>query len=438
MPALRTRDNTQTQTLEVRTDKPSLPSLAIIAPTPKTFTFPVSHSLDISPYSTPSNSPFEPDFNSLELASPASSCLPTPPPLSRTLSPDSSVSLSSPSYNRKSESLDAERRPKRGDDGYIKRPENAFILFRRKCCEDSQRAEDEAASGGPTRKQRQADLSKTISHKWKTLSTKDRQYWEDLAKEKKKEHQQMYPDYVYRPQRVRDQAGKARNKKYTKRSRGRNAQHDADADGETAYVVSPRPISRSNSAPTPSYHTIHIPTVFARPSCPSSPSLVPMITRRAAYSGAAENIMSNFDYFPSNRSSDPMQQAGLEAGLQNFAQFSPTDSCDPDQQVPSDLNVQMGTDAIAGSSYPWNPNAIWQTEPSMLMGNDFNLDEIPPIELKQGIFNYGDDAAFGISPEATSMAFLSRISRRKMTIPSENIKLPINCQITAYPRSKVE
>jgi len=254
----------------------------------------------------------------------------------------------------------------------------------------------------------------------------------------------MYPDYVYRPQRVRDQDGKARNKKYTKRSRGRNAQHDADADGETAYVVSPRPISRSNSAPTPSYHTIHIPTVFARPSCPSSPSLVPMITRRAAYSGAAENIMSNFDYFPSNRSSDPMQQAGLEAdlqssdlmrdlfdlpaqrqslssatssltsgpytpsfvlGQQNFAQFSPTDSCDPDQQVPSDLNVQMGTDAIAGSSYPWNPNAIWQTEPSMLMGNDFNLDEIPPIELKQGIFNYGDDATFGISPEATLNGF---------------------------------
>ncbi|KAH9991886.1 hypothetical protein BJV77DRAFT_906672, partial [Russula vinacea] len=30
----------------------------------------------------------------------------------------------------------SERRPKKGDEDYIKRPENAFILFRRKCCED--------------------------------------------------------------------------------------------------------------------------------------------------------------------------------------------------------------------------------------------------------------------------------------------------------------
>ncbi|KAJ3719583.1 hypothetical protein DFJ43DRAFT_1005375, partial [Lentinula guzmanii] len=49
--------------------------------------------------------------------------------------------------------------------------------------------------------------TKTISQKWKSLSKKDRQYWEDLAKEKKKVHREMYPNYVFRPQRVRDKDG---------------------------------------------------------------------------------------------------------------------------------------------------------------------------------------------------------------------------------------
>ncbi|KAF8206938.1 hypothetical protein K438DRAFT_1464118, partial [Mycena galopus ATCC 62051] len=41
-----------------------------------------------------------------------------------------------------------ERRPKKGDDDYVKRPENAFILFRRKCCGD--RALSLASSSAPS------------------------------------------------------------------------------------------------------------------------------------------------------------------------------------------------------------------------------------------------------------------------------------------------
>ncbi|THV03647.1 hypothetical protein K435DRAFT_580310, partial [Dendrothele bispora CBS 962.96] len=52
------------------------------------------------------------------------------------------------------------------------------------------------------------DLSKTISQQWKSLSTEERQYWEHMAKEKKKEHEALYPNYVYRPQRVKDKDGK--------------------------------------------------------------------------------------------------------------------------------------------------------------------------------------------------------------------------------------
>ena len=56
-----------------------------------------------------------------------------------------------------------ERRPKKGDDDYIKRPENAFILFRRKKCEERQAAQEEDdGSSGPVKKQRQADDLHTI------------------------------------------------------------------------------------------------------------------------------------------------------------------------------------------------------------------------------------------------------------------------------------
>jgi hypothetical protein len=113
------------------------------------------------------------------------------------------------------------RRPKKGDEDYIKRPENAFILFRRKCCEDRAAAAAQTSSSNKAssstnniarssaetsvgdRRQRQADLSKTISAQWKSLSVEEKKYWEDLAREKRKGHEAMYPHYVYHPQRKR-------------------------------------------------------------------------------------------------------------------------------------------------------------------------------------------------------------------------------------------
>ncbi|KAJ3810054.1 hypothetical protein F5876DRAFT_42597 [Lentinula aff. lateritia] len=317
MPALRTRE-TASDSLELRTgmDVPnsSLPTLAIIAPTPRAFTFPTSHNLDISPYSTPSNSPFEPDLNNpFGFPSPTSSRLSTPSPLTRTLSPDSSVSVSSP----RSDNLDAERRPRKGDKDYIKRPENAFMLFRRKCCEDQQQVEEEC--NGPTtrKKQRQADLSKAISRKWKSLSKNDRQYWEDLAKEKKRVHQEKYPGYVFRPQRVRDKDGRARNKKYTKRNRaGKRRQDEADLERETASYLVPFPgrsTSASDTIPAVSYHTVHIPVISTIPPHPSSASSsslpIPQISQ--TFSGTVRNIASNFEYLPS-----PHSMLHSEAGPQ--------------------------------------------------------------------------------------------------------------------------
>jgi HMG-box domain len=80
--------------------------------------------------------------------------------------------------------------PKKGDEDYVKRPENAFILFRRKCHEDRNPAPCAGDAGdgdgsAPTKKLRKADLTKPTSQQWKCLSSEERQYWEDLAMEKK-------------------------------------------------------------------------------------------------------------------------------------------------------------------------------------------------------------------------------------------------------------
>ncbi|KAG6333836.1 hypothetical protein ID866_5255, partial [Astraeus odoratus] len=236
--------------LDVVPDTLQPPAVAIVSPTPRAVSFPFHQHDHDTP--SPSHSPFEPDLRKLTLT-------PSQPHLVRTLSPVSPASSSSSSapselsaayssqltsssaatsmfpsspssshaHKRRKSSVcsEIERRPKRGDEDYIKRPENAFILFRRKCCEDRQAAQEEAAASadGPTKKQRQADLSKTISQQWKALSPEERLFWEELAKEKKKEHEQMYPNYVYRPQRSKDRKGKKGGKRC-------DVEHETDPD----------------------------------------------------------------------------------------------------------------------------------------------------------------------------------------------------------------
>ncbi|KAI0338062.1 hypothetical protein BDW22DRAFT_1307750, partial [Trametopsis cervina] len=310
MPAHRTRNTQSRTTLEVITtaDEPLTPTVAIFSPTPRAFTFPQND----PHYASPSCSPFEPDLK------PVSS---TPPPF-RAFSPSSSIGsetsssvLSTPSTatssqashrRRRSTVSEHERRPKKGDEDYIKRPENAFILFRRKCCEDRNQALEESVVDetlpGPVKKQRQADLSKTISQQWKSLSADERAYWEEMAKEKKKEHEQMYPNYVYRPQRVK---------------KGRKGKGRRDGEQETDDGISfimpvpspPRSLSRDAahsgrravSAPTPppAYQTIQLPTVFM-PSCPPSPSGVPRISRRTSYipPPTDNDPSTSFEYMP--------------------------------------------------------------------------------------------------------------------------------------------
>ncbi|KAL0566984.1 slightly ste11-like protein [Marasmius crinis-equi] len=402
MPALRTRD-TQARSLEVTTDAPQPPTLAIISPTPRAFTFPSTHNLSDSPYSTPSSSPFEPDLRSLALSSTSSSCT-TPPPLMRTLTPDSASPASHKRRKSSTSSIastspsDVDRRPKKGDEDYVKRPENAFILFRRKCCEER----DAAAASSGDKKQRQADLSKAISQQWKALSGEERKYWEGLAKEKKKEHEQLYPNYVYRPQRVRDKDGKARNKKRVKK--GSEDLCGEEMSSTVSFVIPPpttsKPHGRSASAPTPppSFQTIQIPILFggSNASCPSSPSLLPMISRRAAYTGNPEDMMRDFDFRPNGAEHliPPAEYSQYlpHQSIMDPSMFSPSTTCSSGPASPASGPYTPSSSYTHPSAFPSEfsmpPNVEeqcnwgWPSDGSpSLMSSDFDLGAIPPIQL---------------------------------------------------------
>ncbi|KAJ7583175.1 hypothetical protein C8J56DRAFT_203201 [Mycena floridula] len=260
MPAQR-KHNTRSKKLSVAADATTPPTLAVIAPTPRAFTFPPNQNLSESPSSTT----FDGDLR--DSLSPVSSYSPSPFSRSGKWSP----------------SLDGERRPQKGDKDYIKRPPNAFFLFRRQCCEDRQSVD--------TKKARQAELSKTISQRWKSLPAAERKHWEDLALQKKREHERMYPDYVYRPQRLRDDNGKLI----------RRTKDDSCGDVSTAKTLSVAiPKRKATFAPGPPlpYHTIQVPNVYVAEiptdsssanNVPASPSSLSML-RRSSHPGHTSNV----------------------------------------------------------------------------------------------------------------------------------------------------
>lgn len=434
----------------------------------------------------------------------------TPPPPYAQLRSESPLRSSSPvspvSHKRRKSSCSSdvvERRPKKGDEDYIKRPENAFILFRRKCCEDRQQAEEEVAKmEGPAKKQRQADLSKTISQQWKSLSQDERQYWEQKAKDKKKEHEQLYPNYVYRPQRAKDKDGKPKGNKKSSLSK----KFDYDESETVSFVVPVnRPYGRSASAPTPPpYQSIQIPNVYhMTPSCPTSPSLLPMISRRSAHPGHPEEVMCNFDFVPSQSNSyippSFAMPGQFEASLQVSKHISILTVLDVDDRVlfqsseflrsiystttsqrhsepstqlqhlnigstdalllPAHQIVSPGSSIGSGSSGPSSPatgpytpttssllsshpysqisscgdaaldaqaqaemelqmemqmqqefaafswgenNSMWNSEPSVLLGDDFDINAIPPIEL--GVPKYTENLSLA-APNSSGLEF---------------------------------
>lgn len=75
--------------------------------------------------------------------------------------------------------------------GYIKRPCNAFILFR-----------SHAVANQLIPKEVEKDhrnISRIISYMWRSLSPEERRLWDIAAEEERERHRQLHPDYKYRP-----------------------------------------------------------------------------------------------------------------------------------------------------------------------------------------------------------------------------------------------
>ncbi|EJC99998.1 uncharacterized protein FOMMEDRAFT_92639, partial [Fomitiporia mediterranea MF3/22] len=68
--------------------------------------------------------------------------------------------------------------PKHSEEDYIKRPENAFIRFHHECRLKKNKAEAAAAAEGDyvVQRQCQANLSKTTSQQWHSLSAEERKH----------------------------------------------------------------------------------------------------------------------------------------------------------------------------------------------------------------------------------------------------------------------
>ncbi|KAF9055126.1 hypothetical protein BDZ89DRAFT_7072 [Hymenopellis radicata] len=342
----------------------------ICSPTPRQahFSFPERHNLNDSPFSTPSVSPFQPER------------YPTP--------------------------NDFRPRTKKGDDGHIKRPENAFILFRRDMCRRINAAKAEGAKPN-----READLSKTISEQWRTLPEEEKKKWKDLAEQKKQEHKAEFPHYKYRPQR---KGGKNKKRgdsdvdeeehdqdpdadyRPSRSGRGttRGEKRSNESDGRVA-LFRPRdelvrPASAPNETSYPLYQEIYVPNMHLAPSCPNSPTPMP-------------RNLPNFDY---------LVNEGLYGGYESsFPHFypdifdtvstygsTPASSCPsspmlgpyhphPDAEYaninPRLLEAEMDLDAhLRNTLSIHNDMYGWGEMDGIISNSDFDIRNLPPIDAE--------------------------------------------------------
>lgn len=198
-PAAFSMTSASSHKMDLRT--PRIPDIHLPSPqnpAQQAFTFPHSHNLLDSPIPSPTASPSPWDHLALSDA-PVTSY---PPAQLHFFPPASSGPFALGGLSASTTAL----KPRVRKDGHVKRPENAFILFRRHRCLERQKqmSDAKAVAGAKQSKPRQADLSKVISQEWKGLPAHERSHWEMLAKEKKEAHEKQFPDYVYRPRKPRN------------------------------------------------------------------------------------------------------------------------------------------------------------------------------------------------------------------------------------------
>lgn len=87
--------------------------------------------------------------------------------------------------------------------GHIKRPPNAFFLFRSHFCDPAQLPSappvPDIAEVARMGINDHSQISRIVGALWGGMADEQKQYWYDLADAKKAEHQALFPDYKFRP-----------------------------------------------------------------------------------------------------------------------------------------------------------------------------------------------------------------------------------------------
>ncbi|KAJ7226951.1 hypothetical protein GGX14DRAFT_510462 [Mycena pura] len=78
-----------------------------------------------------------------------------------------------------------------GDRDHVKRPPNAFMLFRSAWCKAHSNREGHS----------RINLNTSSSEQWKALSPEQKKEWETFARMKEDEHKALHPNWEYHPQR---------------------------------------------------------------------------------------------------------------------------------------------------------------------------------------------------------------------------------------------
>ncbi|GAA5890317.1 hypothetical protein JCM8208_002777 [Rhodotorula glutinis] len=116
--------------------------------------------------------------------------------------------------------------------GHIKRPPNAFILFRSHCCAPESVDPSLPEPPGTAHARYLASLeinnsqhiSMIVSQVWNQLKPEEKEYWDEKARLAKEEHARLHPDYRYRPQQRTQETVRRRKKPEPKdRNQERNA-----------------------------------------------------------------------------------------------------------------------------------------------------------------------------------------------------------------------
>ncbi|KAJ3719937.1 hypothetical protein C8R42DRAFT_722615 [Lentinula raphanica] len=110
------------------------------------------------------------------------------------------IDLASPASDTTSQEVALQkRRPKKGDPDYVPRPENCFIIFRKKWVRQNARGPNADRSKRKSSTAVEKRLSKLAAEAWKQLSEGERNHFRILADQKKVEHAHAHPDYRYQP-----------------------------------------------------------------------------------------------------------------------------------------------------------------------------------------------------------------------------------------------